>query len=214
MIPDYKETNSEGLRVPGVVYLSFRYKVVQAGRLRIGFVDADKSGFENFNMFTYDGELPVSGGEKVFNLEGLWNGTGDFKLSFTGIIQISLLVFSTDRADVLAYKYKTFFEQSDKLIKIAAANFDKDGKVIETSDIVTTAKYNRMMSRYFDDNGKLKNMAGIVTTIDFDGMLADGTVTGKDYVDRLVGNLSEDVVHVEAFSGLFAKAVTDTGLVK
>ena len=57
-------------------------------------------------------------------------------------------------------------------------------------------------------------MAGIVTTIDFDGMLADGTVTGKDYVDRLVGNLSEDVVHVEAFSGLFAKAVTDTGLVK
>lgn len=214
MIPDYKETNSEGLRVPGVVYLSFRYKVVQAGRLRIDFVDADNSGFENFNMFTYDGELPVSGGEKVFNLEGLWNGTGDFKLSFTGIIQISLLVFSTDRADALAYKYKTFFEQSDKLIKIAAANFDKDGKVIETSDIVTTAKYNRMMSRYFDDNGKLKNMAGIVTTIDFDGMLADGTVTGKDYVDRLVGNLSEDVVHVEAFSGLFAKAVTDTGLVK
>lgn len=179
MIPDYKETNSEGLRVPGVVYLSFRYKVVQAGRLRIDFVDADKSGFENFNMFTYDGELPVSGGEKVFNLEGLWNGTGDFKLSFTGIIQISLLVFSTDRADALAYKYKTLFEQSDKLVKIAAANFDKDGNILEASQIVTKADMNVVASGLFDENGHLVSGAGLITKKDVSGLFAvdkDGTL--------------------------------------
>ena len=60
--------------------------------LRVEFVNGDKTGFENFNMFVYDGDLPV-GGEKVFNHSGLWNGTGDFKLSFTGVIQVSLLVF-------------------------------------------------------------------------------------------------------------------------
>ena len=43
---------------------------------------------------------------------------------------MSLLVFSTDRTDALAYKYATFFDQSEKMIRIAAANFDKDGNVL------------------------------------------------------------------------------------
>ena len=34
----------------------------------------------------------------------LYTSTGDFKLSFTGVIYISLLVFSTNKADALAYK--------------------------------------------------------------------------------------------------------------
>ena len=64
-----------------------------------------------------------------------------------------LLVFSTDRTDALAYKYATFFDQSEKMIRIAAANFDKDGNVLEASSIITTAKYNRLISVHFDENG-------------------------------------------------------------
>lgn len=170
-IPDFREVNGEGLFIPGYVYLSFHYKVVEAGHLRVEFVNGDKTGFENFNMFAYDGDLPV-GGEKVFNHSGLWNGTGDFKLSFTGVIQVSLLVFSTDRTDALAYKYATFFEQSDKMVKIAAANFDKDGNVLEESSIVTTAKYNKLMSEYFNEDGSLKNRSGLVTTSNFAAMFS------------------------------------------
>ena len=124
LVPEYRQTNSQGERVPGVVYLSFSYRVIKAGRLKIEFVNADKTGFENFNMFGHEEDLPV-GGEKMFTLDGLWNGTGDFKLSFTGVIYISLLVFSTNKADALAYKYRTLFEQSDRLVKISAAVFDK-----------------------------------------------------------------------------------------
>lgn len=172
-IPDFKELNGDGLRIPGYVYLSFHYKVVEAGHLHIEFVNADKTGFENFNMFAYDGDLPV-GGEKAFNHSGLWNGTGDFKLSFTGVIQVSLLVFSTDRTDALAYKYATFFDQSEKMIRIAAANFDKDGNVLEASSIITTAKYNRLISVYFDENGELRNKSGLVTTANFSKLFAEG----------------------------------------
>lgn len=172
-IPDFKELNGDGLRIPGYVYLSFHYKVVEAGHLHIEFVNADKTGFENFNMFAYDGDLPV-GGEKAFNHSGLWNGTGDFKLSFTGVIQVSLLVFSTDRTDALAYKYATFFNQSEKMIRIAAANFDKDGNVLEASSIITTAKYNRLISVYFDENGELRNKSGLVTTANFSKLFAEG----------------------------------------
>lgn len=213
-IPDYNDINDEGQKKPEAVYLSFFYRVAKAGRMIIKFEGLDKTGFENFNEFSYDGELDVTDGYQIFNHSGLWNGTGDFKLSFTGEIYLYMLVLSTDRAEALAYKYKTLFEQSEKLVKIAAANFDKDGNVIETSSIVTTAKYNELMSQYFDENGQLKNMAGIVTTTDFNDMLKNGTVTGKDYVEKLVGNLSNEVVHIDAFSGMFAKSVDDNGLVK
>lgn len=213
-IPDYNDINDEGQKKPEAVYLSFFYRVAKAGRMTIKFEGLDKTGFENFNEFSYDGELDVTDGYQIFNHSGLWNGTGDFKLSFTGEIYLYMLVLSTDRAEALAYKYKTLFEQSEKLVKIAAANFDKDGNVIETSSIVTTAKYNELMSQYFDENGQLKNMAGIVTTTDFNDMLKNGTVTGKDYVEKLVGNLSDEVVHIDAFSGMFAKSVDDNGLVK
>ena len=213
-IPDYNDINDEGQKKPEAVYLSFFYRVAKAGRMIIKFEGLDKTGFENFNEFSYDGELDVTDGYQIFNHSGLWNGTGDFKLSFTGEIYLYMLMLSTDRAEALAYKYKTLFEQSEKLVKIAAANFDKDGNVIETSSIVTTAKYNELMSQYFDENGQLKNMAGIVTTTDFNDMLKNGTVTGKDYVEKLVGNLSDEVVHIDAFSGMFAKSVDDNGLVK
>ena len=135
LVPEYRQTNSQGERVPGVVYLSFSYRVIKAGRLKIEFVGADKTGFENFNLFGHEEDLPV-GGEKMFTLDGLWNGTGDFKLSFTGVIYISLLVFSTNKADALAYKYRTLFEQSDRLVKISAAVFDKDGAALKETGLV------------------------------------------------------------------------------
>lgn len=53
------------------------------------------------------------------------------------------------------------------MIKIAAANFDKDGNVLEASSIITTAKYNRLISVHFDENGELRNKSGLVTTANF-----------------------------------------------
>ena len=44
LVPEYRQTNSQGERVPGVVYLSFSYRVIKAGRLKIEFVGADKTG--------------------------------------------------------------------------------------------------------------------------------------------------------------------------
>ena len=52
------------------------------------------------------------------------------------MIYISLLVFSTNKADALAYKYRTLFEQSDRLVKISAAVFDKDGEALKETGLV------------------------------------------------------------------------------
>jgi hypothetical protein len=171
-IPDYTAVNDEGQKKPEAVYLSFFYRVVKAGRMTIKFEGLDKTGFENFNEFSYDSELDVTDGYQVFNHSGLWNGTGDFKLAFTGEIYLYMLVLSTDRAEALAYKYKTLFEQSEKLVKIAAANFDKDGNVIESSQIVTKADMNLIASGLFDENGQLVSGAGLITKKDMSGLFA------------------------------------------
>lgn len=202
-IPDYNDINDEGQKKPEAVYLSFFYRVAKAGRMIIKFEGLDKSGFENFNEFSYDGELDVTDGYQIFNHSGLWNGTGDFKLSFTGEIYLYMLVLSTDRAEALAYKYKTLFEQSEKLVKIAAANFDKDGNVIETSSIVTTAKYNELMSQYFDENGVLKNQAGLVTT----------AMANKLYAFDADGNIVSMIKQTASDIKISAKNISLEGLV-
>ena len=176
LVPEYRNTNSEGKKVAGVVFLSFRYKVIKAGKLTIEFINTDVTGFEDFDMFHYEADLPVTGAEKMFSFTGYWNGTGDFKLSFTGIIQVSLLVFSTDRTDALAYKYATLFEQSDKIVKIAASSFDKDGNVLQSSQIVTKADMNLIASGLFDGSGNVVSGAGLITKEDAAGMF----VVNKD----------------------------------
>ncbi len=151
-------TNSDGKKEPLPVYLSFFYKVKTGGVLKIGFENVDKTGFENFNSFEYATGLSPTDGYVQFTCDGLWNGTGDFKLSFTGEIYLYMLVLSTDKVEALTYRYRTLFEQSEKLIKIAAQNFDADGKVLAESGIVTTAQMSGLYA--IDADGNLRAFVG------------------------------------------------------
>lgn len=155
--PTFK-VNGEGKKEAVPVYLSFFYKVIKGGLLNIEFENVDKTGFENFNSFEYTTGLSPTDGYVQFSCDGLWNGTGDFKLSFTGEIYLYMLVLSTDKIEALTYKYRTLFEQSEKLIKIAAQNFDNDGKVIAESGILTTAQMTGLYA--IDSDGKLRAFVG------------------------------------------------------
>lgn len=166
------DANADGIREAVPVYLGFFYKCTKPGTLKIGFENVDKTGFANFNSMEVEEDLTATAGYVKYTCDGLWNGTGDFKLSFTGEICLYMLVLSTDKADSLAYKYRTLFEQSEKLVKIAAQNFDNDGNVLEESSIITEAKYNLLISAHFDENGKLLNSSGLVTTANFANMFS------------------------------------------
>lgn len=135
-IPEFTETNSDGEKKAEAVYLSFFYKCTKAGKLTIDFDGVDKTGFENFNTFSVNEEISETDGFVVFNRDGLWNGTGDFKLTFTGEIYLYMLILSTDRVNALAYKYKTLFEQSERLVKISAAVFDKDENCLQETGLM------------------------------------------------------------------------------
>lgn len=151
-------TNSDGKKEPVPVYLSFFYKVKTGGVLKIGFDNVDKTGFENFNSFEYSTGLNPTDGYRQFSCDGLWNGTGDFRLSFTGEIYLYMLVLSTDKVEALTYRYRTLFEQSEKLIRISAQNFGPDGKVLAESGILTTSQMSGLYA--IDSEGNLQSFVG------------------------------------------------------
>ena len=196
-------TNGEGKKEALPVYLSFFYRCAKAGTLKIGFENVDKTGFADFDSMEVSEQIAATDGYVQYTCSGAWNGTGDFKLAFDGDIYLYMLVLSTDKIEALTYKYKTLFEQSEKLVRIAALNFDKDGKVLEGSEIVTTSKYNALISERFDEHGALKNTAGLITATDWDAWL-------KAYAGDM-----EKKLDIEAFAGMFASAVDEnTDLVK
>ena len=129
------QTNDDGEKEAIPVYLSFYYRCAEAGTLRVEFENVDKTGFANFNSMEVEEELAATDGYAQYTCNGLWNGTGDFKLSFTGEIYLYMLVLSTDKIESLTYKYKTLFEQSERLVKISAAVFDKDENALKETGL-------------------------------------------------------------------------------
>ncbi len=202
---------SDGRREALPVYLTFHYRCEKAGTLTIGFDGVDRTGFADYESLSVTEALAETDGYRRYACSGRWNGTGDFRLRFSGEMTVYGLSLSTDRADALSYKYQTLFEQSAKVVRIAALNFDEEGQVLEGSEIVTTSKWNALTSEWFAEDGSLKNRAGLVTTTDFE--VWQSSTYGPDM--NGIRNTFGDYVKVESFAGMFATAVAaDTDIVK
>ena len=151
-------TNSAGKKEALPVYLSFFYRCAKSGTLKIGFENVDKTGFADFNSMEVSEEIAATGGYVQYTCSGLWNGTGDFKLAFDGDIYLYMLVLSTDKIEALTYKYKTLFEQSERLVKISAAVYDKDERALEETGLIVTSKVSGLYA--IDVDGNLKSFVG------------------------------------------------------
>ena len=198
-------TNSAGKKEALPVYLSFFYRCAKSGTLKICFENVDKTGFADFNSMEVSEEIAATGGYVQYTCSGLWNGTGDFKLEFDGDIYLYMLVLSTDKIEALTYKYKTLFEQSERLVKISAAVYDKDERALEETGLIVTSKVSGLYA--IDVDGNLKSfvgagqdgvkikasniqLEGLVTANENFKILEDGsivtqnaTIYGKVYVD-------------------------------
>ena len=160
-------TNGEGKKEALPVYLSFFYRCAKAGTLKIGFENVDKTGFADFNSMDVSEEIAATGGYVQYTCSGLWNGTGDFKLAFDGDIYLYMLVLSTDKIEALTYKYKTLFEQSERLVKISAAVYDKDEQALQETGLMIQPEGTGIYIK--DANGKLALIGVGVEETDADG---------------------------------------------
>lgn len=160
-------TKSDGNKEALPVYLSFFYRCAKSGTLKIGFENVDKTGFADFNSMEVSEEIAATGGYVQYTCSGLWNGTGDFKLAFDGDIYLYMLVLSTDKIEALTYKYKTLFEQSERLVKISAAVYDKDERALQETGLMVQPEGTGIYIK--DANGKLALIGVGVEETDADG---------------------------------------------
>lgn len=112
-------------------------------------------------------EIAATDGYVQYTCSGLWNGTGDFKLEFDGDIYLYMLVLSTDKIEALTYKYKTLFEQSERLVKISAAVYDKDEQALQETGLMIQPEGTGIYIK--DANGKLALIGVGVEETDADG---------------------------------------------
>ena len=200
-------TNSEGKKEALPVYLSFFYRCAKSGTLKIGFENVDKTGFADFNSMEVSEEIAATVGYVQYTCSGLWNGTGDFKLAFDGDIYLYMLVLSTDKIEALTYKYKTLFEQSERLVKISAAVYDKDERALQETGLMIQPEGTGIYIR--DANGKLA-LIGVgveetdgegnkktVIKLTADNIKLEGLVTANGYF-----KVKEDG-SIEAVNGTF-----------
>lgn len=160
-------TNSAGKKEALPVYLSFFYRCAKSGTLKIVFENVDKTGFADFNSMEVSEQIAATGGYVQYTCSGLWNGTGDFKLAFDGDIYLYMLVLSTDKIEALTYKYKTLFEQSERLVKISAAVYDKDERALQETGLMIQPEGTGIYIK--DANGKLALIGVGVEETDAEG---------------------------------------------
>ena len=160
-------TNGEGKKEALPVYLSFFYRCAKAGTLKISFENVDKTGFADFDSMDVSEEIAATDGYVQYTCSGLWNGTGDFKLAFDGDIYLYMLVLSTDKIEALTYKYKTLFEQSERLVKISAAVYDKDEQALQETGLMIQPEGTGIYIK--DANGKLALIGVGVEETDAEG---------------------------------------------
>lgn len=131
------EPGLDGLLKAKPVFLTFFYKCTEPGMLDIVFEGCDQTGFQNFQEFHITQDIAAGEGYRTFEGSGLWNGTGDFRLSFSGKMYLYMLMLSLDHIEDFVYSHKTLFEQTDLLVKIATESFDKDGNLVNTTGLVS-----------------------------------------------------------------------------
>lgn len=165
-IPNFS-VNDNGKKEAIPVYLSFFYRCKKSGTLKVCFENVDKTGFENFNSMEVSENLEATEGYQQYSCNGLWNGTGDFKLSFSGEIYLYMLILSTDRIESLTYKYRTLFEQSERLVKISSAVFDKDENSLKETGLFIKPEGAGLYAQ--DSDGKFALIGVSVDEIDEDG---------------------------------------------
>lgn len=132
-------------------YVSFKYKCIVPGLLKVGF-----SG----QPLCISEEVAVSDAYLTKEFSGQWDGTGDFSLEFSGDIYVSFLALTSDPLSDFRLEMKTKLEQTDESIKLLGQKVDKhEGSItnlgielnLTTESIklyATKATVNDLESRY------------------------------------------------------------------
>lgn len=137
------DRNQQGQLLAKTFNVKFYYKCKKSGTLKVEFVNVDQSRYEAFDCMGIETWLGGDDSDyQSFELSGLWNGTGDFKLSYTGEIQIYALRLVEDYIENTEQRLYTSIEQTNEKISFVAGNAERNAENIKNyqAEFTITAK--------------------------------------------------------------------------
>lgn len=110
------------------LYISVRIYAKTAGALTIGFTDcADVRGKQN-SLQKRTINVAYSGAWKTIPIEGVWNGTGDFVIQYTGDCYLAIASLTDEPLSELSKTVSTQIVQTANNIKLLGENIDTVNK--------------------------------------------------------------------------------------
>lgn len=110
------------------LYISVRIYAKTAGALTLGFVDcADVRGKQN-TLLKRTINVAYSGAWKTIPIEGVWNGTGDFVIQYTGDCYLAIASLTDEPLSELSKTVSTQIVQTANNIKLLGENIDTVNK--------------------------------------------------------------------------------------
>jgi hypothetical protein len=106
------------------LYISVRIYAKTAGKLTIGFADCEEVRGKQNTLQQRTVNVAYSGAWKTIPIEGVWNGTGDFVIQYTGDCYLAIASLTDEPLSELSKTVSTQIVQTANNIKLLGENID------------------------------------------------------------------------------------------
>lgn len=110
------------------LYISIRIYAKTAGKLTIGFAGCEDVRGKQNTLQQRNINVAYSGAWKTIPIEGVWNGTGDFVIKYSGDCYLAIVSLTDEPLSELSKTVSTQIVQTASNIKLLAENIDTVNK--------------------------------------------------------------------------------------
>lgn len=138
--------NPVTVKKPRRFFISFSYMVTRPGTLTVYFEDervpGDPDLFEDYEPIHHVEELSTTEDFRKMEISGMWNGKGNFYLSFTGDIYLYSLALTDNPLAEMEERFNMRFEATEEKIQANLEEIRKNGARLEEyhSEFLLTAR--------------------------------------------------------------------------
>ena len=180
------DTSDDYTEEPDKLYLSIKFLPVSSGTLTLGFIGASSDV----------GSLPFiskgidrSNDWQTIQVSGTWDGVGDFILSYTGDMYVSLLSLTADPLSEFKSEVSTSIEQTATNIRLLGANINNVKGTVTQLGIDLDAA-NERISIYAD---KIDKVSDTVTNL---GVRLDAAESNITIYANKIDKVSDTVTNL------------------
>lgn len=171
---------------PGRYYVSLRYVCTGSGTISCGFEDTE--------MF-HTAPVALTRNARMLEFTGIWDGTGDFLIRFTGDIYINLVALTNRPLDDYKLEVSSKLKQLSDSISAVVKSVDTVNKTIKDSGWLTTADGSKIWaSCVFPDGTKAISLFDVTPDGIFlagNHLNLKGVVTFESFSESLVEVLDQ-----------------------